>query len=88
MLSTTWEVVRSINNKMEFMESLFNPDISLKQAGSPTVHYWEISKAFIAECLKSQVSKAAVSKTQQTSIDVGKKPRGIFKQFLGCLNSA
>ena len=38
-----------INNKMELMESLSNPDRSLWQASSPLIsHDWEISKVFIA----------------------------------------
>jgi hypothetical protein len=61
------ESAQIINNDMEFRELLFNPDFSLKQAGSPITHSWEMRKAFIAQCLKSQV-KASVSKIQQTSI--------------------
>lgn len=71
-----------INNKVEYKESLFKPDLSLKQAGSPITHYWEISKPFIAQCLKSQVNRAAVSKTQQTFIS------GVIKNQEACLNNS
>lgn len=64
------------------MESLFNPDLALKQTGSPIIHYWVITKPFITQCLKSQVIRVAVSKTQQTSIS------GLIKNHHSCLNNS
>ena len=70
------------------MESIFNPDHSLKQAGFHIIHYWEIHKAFTAQCLKSQVNRAAVSKTQQTSISVVIKNQEVcLSNSWGCVYS-
>lgn len=61
---------RETCHAVAFTEPLLNPEHSLMQVGCCIICFGDISRAFTAPCLKAQVTKAAVSKTQQTSISV------------------
>lgn len=85
----TGESNRIIGSDTEFRDLFFHPDFSLKQADSPVIHSQGISKAFIAQCLKFQVNKAAVSKIQlMINSEVGKNQQACLNNFWEFLYSA